>query len=59
MTPYNSETDSDEDDYDTDDTDDWCYGCGCNISGNTNFIFCQEDENFYCTECYETDVWIE
>jgi hypothetical protein len=56
-----SDTDSDADSYDdeSDNPDDWCYGCGCNISGTTNFIFCEENDSFYCTECYENEVWIE
>lgn len=56
-----SDTDSDADSYDDDSdcSDDWCYSCSCSLSGDTDYIFCEEDEHFYCKECYEINIWIE
>jgi len=56
-----SDTDSDDDSYDDESnySDDWCHSCACSLSGDTDYVFCEEDERFYCTDCYERDIWVE
>jgi len=45
--------------YDEDISDTWCFVCGCDLSNTTNFIYSEKDDEFYCIECYEREIWLE